>query len=644
MADARSDKLTKSWSRLGIEPERLTVNAKGTVDPPPPPQPKQPLDTLTATLPRLGAGPWGEEITLREPLAEGGTAVVSLAKQASLSREVVVKEIKPEEGSDQAALELLQEGFVLGALQHPNVVPAHLVGTNAEGRPMLVLKRVEGTQWRNYVGDGEPLDAPDDSDDPLVWNLGILMQVCNAVHYAHSQGIIHRDIKPENVMIGEFGEVYLMDWGLAARVGDGPSDHIPPAEEIRHIVGTPEYMAPEMALCDADNIREQTDVYLLGSCLHELLTGYPPHDAESLTESLRKSFRAEPYEYPDDVPVELAAICRRAMRPRPEDRFPSADALRGAIARFLKHRTSTRLSDEAERGAAELAELLSDPGAADKVAIYTLFGQCRFGFRQALREWPENSAARRGLQQALEGMAAFELDRRAPDAASVLLADLPEPRPELEARVSALREQLAEEAERRELMEREGDLDRGKAERRRIMALICVLFAVPFFVFGALGRADAYHAGWDAMWALTLAYGALLLYGLHRSRGALDNQANRRFRGNLLMSFFAPALFWPLAGYAELTMPVSLAIACLLYLVVSVGLTLATHPKLLTAALPFAPASAGAVLLPDWAFEMPALALLAALSILAVLWRQLESYNVLPPEASSRRSRAGKHA
>jgi cation transport ATPase len=232
-------------------------------------------------------------------------------------------------------------------------------------------------------------------------------------------------------------------------------------------------------------------------------------------------------------------------------------------------------------------------------------------------------------------MATFEIEREAPDSASVLLADLPVSLPELEARVAELRVRLTEEAQRREHMEREADLDRGKAERRRLMALICVLFAVPFFVFGALGRADVYHARWGTLWIVTLGYGAALLLGLYRARGAFGNQANRRFAGNLLMSFIAPALFWPLAWYAQLPMPVSIATACLLYLVVSVGLTLATNAKLLWAAVPFAPACAGAVLLPAWAFEMLGGALLAALLILAVRWRRLESYNVAPPPPST---------
>jgi len=633
----RSDKLTKSWSRLGIEPERLTVNSKGTVDPPPPTEPETPLEELTAKLPSLHRGPWADEITLSGPLAEGGTAVVSLATQASLSREVVVKELKQDEtsSSTRAAIELLQEGYVLGALQHPNVVPAHLVGTDEQGHPMLVLKRVEGTQWRSYVGDGEPLEAQDESADPLVWNLGILMQVCNALHYAHSQGIIHRDIKPENVMIGEFGEVYLMDWGLAVSLRKRGAGKIPLARDIRHIVGTPEYMAPEMALADATSIDERTDVYLLGACLHELLVGYPPHDADSLTEALHKAFRAEPHTYGDDVPEELAAICGRAMSPLPADRYPSVSALRDAIAGFLKHRGSTRLSDEAQTRASELEALLSAEAPTDAVQAYSMFGQCRFGFRQALREWPDNEAAREGLQRALEQMATFELDRGAPESASVLLADLPDSRPDLERRVVELRTHLAEQAQRREHTEREADLDRGKSERRRLMALICVVFAVPFFVFGAVGRADLYHARWGTLWIVTLGYGAALLLGLYRARGAFGNQANRRFAGNLLMSFIAPALFWPLAWYAKLPMPVSIAMACLLYLVVSVGLTLATNAKLLWAALPFAPACAGAVLLPAWSFEMLGAALLAALLILALRWRRLQSYNVAPPPPST---------
>lgn len=627
-ASNRGDKLIETWSELGVEPERLDRNRKGTLDPPLP-EGQPPMAELTAGLPPLDSRGWSGEIQRTELLAEGGHAIVSIATQASLARQVVVKELKPDDASSGAARALLQEGYVLGALQHPNVVPAHLIARDEHGQPVLVLKRVEGTSWRCYVGDGEPLDAPDESADPLVWNLQILMQVCHALSYAHREGILHRDLKPENVMIGEFGEVYLMDWGLAVSVQD-ESAAIPHARQVRSVVGTPEYMAPEMALGDGASISERTDVYLLGACLHELLTGWPPNDAESIAESLRKAFTSRAHDYDADAPAELVAICRKAMSVEPEDRYDSAEQVRLAIAEFLQHRGSGELCAQAEQRARRLEELLAEGAAADPVAVARLFGECRFGFRQALRGWSGNPRARAGQRQLLERLARHELDRDAPEAAAMLLAELEDPDPALADELEAMRRRLGDEQRRLQRIEHHADLEQGKRERRRLMTVICGLFGLTFFVFGALDRMGLFQARWGSMLALNMAYGGALLWGLSRWREALGNQANRRFVGTLLMSFAGPALLWSVAWWTTMDFALTLALTSLLYFVVGVSLTLATHVRLLWAAAPFAPAYALASLQPRWAYESLGAAMILAVLLLVGLWRQLGSYNAEP--------------
>src|SRR5262249_11377523 len=151
--------------------------------------------------------------------------------------------------------------------------------------------------------------------------LEILMQVCLTVEFAHSRGVIHRDIKPENIMVGGFGEVYLLDWGIATTVGEDTSNAL---------VGTPAFLAPEMVL--ADTISDQTAVYLLGTHLHQLLTGKSRHEGTSIVEVLQRAAESTPYRYEVAVPDELARLCNRATSRHVKDRPASAGELRESIA------------------------------------------------------------------------------------------------------------------------------------------------------------------------------------------------------------------------------------------------------------------------------------------------------------------------
>src|SRR5690606_3302956 len=137
----------------------------------------------------------------------------------------------------------------------------------------------------------------------------------------HSRGIIHRDIKPENVMIGEFGEVYLVDWGVAVSTKPRANKRLPLARDNTALVGTPSYLAPEMMLEEPASC--ETDVYLLGGTLYEILTGRPPHAGENLFATLRAALEKEP-EYPPGLPPELVSICKKAMARDRDERFESA--------------------------------------------------------------------------------------------------------------------------------------------------------------------------------------------------------------------------------------------------------------------------------------------------------------------------------
>ncbi len=469
-------------------------NDKGTiprteVDEPPPSSTFSRLPVVLTS----GQHSLESHIRIVEPLGEGGTALVSRATQLALRREVAVKALRPDMASREAARDLMREGFVLGVLEHPNIVPVHMLGKDDQDNPILVLTCVEGKAWREFVGEGDPLETPDNVlEDPLSWNLRVLMQVCNALSYAHNKGILHLDIKPENVMIGEFGEVYLMDWGIAACLSDDGPGHLPQVSQLRGIAGTPEYMAPEIALACGPEFSERTDVYLVGACLHELVSSWPPHDAETMRESLLLAAESKPQDYDPSVPAELVAICHRAMEANPEERFDSVQQLHDAVAGFLKHRHAATLSRRAGERADALEELLASE-QSDKISVYNLFGECRFGFRQALRDWSENETALAGLQRATEWMVVYELEQGEADAAAVMLAELPEPRPELAARLETLRQQLRQrERELRELEKigHDANIGLGRSERRRIVVSICLLLVAVFFGFGTLPQGN----------------------------------------------------------------------------------------------------------------------------------------------------------
>jgi len=199
---------------------------------------QEPNDTLT--IDRSEA----PSLVLEHTLSRGGMAVVHLATQTSLRRKVAVKRVRPEKLDGRAMGRLLREAWITGGLEHPNVPPVYDIALDAEGVPQIVLKRIEGVEWGVLMGAENAVQARFGVPDLMEWNLGVLLQVSNAVRFAHRRGILHRDIKPENVMIGEFGEVVLIDWGIAVSLRGEGRGQLPLAAEVTDVAGTPCYMAP----------------------------------------------------------------------------------------------------------------------------------------------------------------------------------------------------------------------------------------------------------------------------------------------------------------------------------------------------------------------------------------------------------------
>jgi serine/threonine-protein kinase len=422
------------------------------------------LSALT-TLRELGAGSAGR-LDLHRTLGEGGMGVVHLATQATLGRHVAVKTLKPGVTSEDAAVRMLREAWVTGTLEHPNVVPVHDVGVDDNGTPVIVMKRIEGLAWSQLLHAPAELAARFGAADPLEWNLRTLISVCNAVHFAHSRGILHRDLKPDNVMIGEFGEVYVLDWGLAVSLKEDPSGRLPPASHATEIAGTPNYMAPEMLLGDPSQLSPRTDVYLLGAIFYEIFAGEPPHHGDSvhalLSDILLSSLR-----FPSAFPPEARRLCARAMSRVPEDRFESAMEMRVAIEEYLRHRGSRRLAHDAKQSLTKLHEVLSGEhaGAEGEVRIANLLGECRFGYHAALSAWPDNDAARQGLDKALLLVVEHELAHGDAAAAATLLRDVSAVPADVTSRVEAAVRARALEDDRLRKLEEDRDPRVGSRTR-----------------------------------------------------------------------------------------------------------------------------------------------------------------------------------
>jgi serine/threonine protein kinase len=323
-------------------------------------------------------------------LGEGGMGRVFLARQHSLDREVAIKTVR-DSASEQERAALLVEGAVVGHLEHPGVVPVHALGVDADGRPVLVMKRVEGAPWSDLLADPEHptwAGVGGDPRDRLDANLAILGQVCSAVEFAHSRGIVHRDVKPQNILIGRYGEVVLADWGLALRLEAG--------EAPQPLCGTPAYMAPEMVTGGVIDAR--TDVYLLGATLHQILTGSSRHAGQNLHQALLAAAESAPFEYGKRVPEALGNLANRATAQEPGRRPASAAAFKEALTDYLRHRASIALADSAAERLARLRALLADveslASAAWQREVDVVGAEVAFAVDEALRGWSENPVAK----------------------------------------------------------------------------------------------------------------------------------------------------------------------------------------------------------------------------------------------------------
>ncbi len=515
----------------GMSPSQTIVPKQGTPDP----NAKAALTALeTASAQRskgIAAG-----IELGATLGEGGMGIVRVGTQLALGRPVAVKTLKPGFEGDRATLKVLREAWITGSLEHPNVVPVYDLGVDDEGRPLIVLKKIEGTEWTDLMRDADAVREKFGVHDLFEWNLSILLSVCNAVRFAHARHVLHRDLKPENVMVGEFGEVYVVDWGIAISTKDDGTGRFPVADSATEMAGTPYYMAPEMLGGANARLDERSDVYLLGSILYEIVVGHPPHVGPNLMAVVASVAASEP-RVPEEVPDELREILRRAMARDRADRYDSVDDFRLAIIEFLEHRGSMRMATEAEERRAHLAGYIAASSVGDDRArdrIYTLFSECRFGYRSALDAWRDNPLAQDGLRAATEAMIDYELAQGDPRAAAALAAQLPDISPELEAQIEAAAEEKAALQRRLEAAQQQEDQSIGRRTR--------IFLALLFSIIWTLAPLAIWLTGYEPGWAETFAGPGLLAAGLlgagFWARESLGKTAfNRRVSGLVFVAF-----------------------------------------------------------------------------------------------------------
>jgi serine/threonine-protein kinase len=322
----------------------------------------------TATYAVGSATSNGLRFRVLRPHARGGLGAVFVALDQELHREVALKQILDSHADDPGCRQrFLREAEVTGGLEHPGIVPVYGLGSYGYGRPYYAMRFIRGDSLKEAIDrshrDETLKKDPGQRSLELRKLLRRFTDVCNAIEYAHSRGVLHRDIKPGNIIVGRHGETLVVDWGLARAQGTdtepsdepllrpssagGSSETLPGSA-----LGTPAYMSPEQARGDLDSLGPRSDVYSLGGTLYYLLTGKPPQEADDVGEVLRKVQRGEftrPTQIDPSIDKALEAVCLRAMALQPEDRYASCRALAEDVERWMADEPVTAWKEPVSR-------------------------------------------------------------------------------------------------------------------------------------------------------------------------------------------------------------------------------------------------------------------------------------------------------
>ena len=358
-------------------------------------------------------------LELLDEVGAGGFGTVYRAIDTTLDREVAVK-VLHRANSDVAA-RFETEAVITGNLQHQNIVPVHMAGCDKDGRRFFTMKILSGKTLAEVIDKLLAGDKQTEEEFPLNRLLHIFLSVCDAISYAHSKGVIHRDLKPENIMLGAYGEVYVLDWGLAKLCGADEASRIDAAkpsagksetaEGASHfqmrlsrathrtmdgiVLGTPGYMAPEQVLGMAEVMGERSDVFSLGAVLFEILTGELAIGGDGVTAILRntsqgviQSVKSTPRGR--KAPRELAAVAMKALVLDPAERYPSVSALARDVRNYLEDRPVSVYPDSLWRRAGRWTRhhrtLASTLGTAALIGVAALLAMFALISQSARRE------------------------------------------------------------------------------------------------------------------------------------------------------------------------------------------------------------------------------------------------------------------
>lgn len=403
--------------------------------------------------------------TLTRVHGEGGLGQVWLATDPTLNREIALKRIRPGKGNSRdAQLRLIKEAQITGQLEHPNIIPIYeLEQYDEKGRPYYTMKflrgdtlqdRIKAYHKKKKAGEANPLE--------LVTLLNFFIDICNAIAYAASRGVVHRDLKPQNVMIGDFGEVIVLDWGLAKKIEAREDDSSrrelqlgalvdSTATVSGQVVGSPAYMAPEQASALNDQVDGRTDVYGLGAMLFSILAGQPPHrgtktgnTARDTIELLNRISTGEtPHlrEVDPSIPKALDAICAKAMHKGARHRYQDARDLAQDVQRFLADEAVTVLK---ESGLQKIGRWLRRHRAwAQSIALAVLL----ISVVSVVSAVVVNSAKNRETAARQEAVAHFQQARRSIDKSLIELSDMLDEYPGVQTVRTRLLEDAAKEYE-----------------------------------------------------------------------------------------------------------------------------------------------------------------------------------------------------